>query len=151
VAGVSGLWAGGGALLLRQIDGRHAALSDVSVERVAAALHEQQAALVREATLLAQEPAVVDAARKADWATLARGAARLRALTLERVADLVVIQDAGGTSLLQVPAGPRVAVPAFATPAKVGVMLASLDAGAYLLAVAAIGGDPRRAPTMVSG
>jgi GAF domain-containing protein/CheY-like chemotaxis protein len=141
VAGVAGMWAGGGTLLLREIDARHTALIDVTAERVGSALHEQQAALVREATLLAQDPAVVDGASRGDWATLARGAARLRGLTLERVADLVVVQDAGGTPLLQVPAAPPVELPALAAPAKVRVTLASLDGRAYLLAVAAIGGE----------
>jgi GAF domain-containing protein len=139
---VAALWAGGGALLLRQIDGRHAALAEVSVERAAAELHEQQAALLREATLLAQERAVIDATSKGDWATLARGAGRLRALTLERVVDLVVVQDIGGAVLLQVPPGPSFALPALAAPTKVRVTLTTVDGRAYLLAVAAVGGEP---------
>ena len=129
-------------LLRREIDARHAALLDTAVERVAGALREQQAGLLREASLLAQDPAVVEGAQKGDWATLARGAARLRALTLERVADLVVIQDVGGTALLQVPPSPRVELPAFAAPAKARLTVTSLDGNAYLLAIAAIGGEP---------
>ena len=136
------MWAGGSILLLRQIDGRHAALSDVGVERVAGGLHEAQAVLVREATLLAQDPAVMDAAYKGDWATLARGAARLRSLTLDRVADLVVVQDVGGASLLQVPPGPRVQLPSVPAPMKVRITLATLEGHAYLLAAAAVGGAP---------
>jgi GAF domain-containing protein/ActR/RegA family two-component response regulator/anti-sigma regulatory factor (Ser/Thr protein kinase) len=139
---VAGVWAGGAALLLRQIDARHDALIDVIVERVASAVHEQQAALLREATLLAQDPAVVDGAHKGDWATLARGAARLRGLTLEHVADVVVVQDIGGTPLLQVPATPPLVLPAFGPPAKVKATFASLEGRTYLLAVAAIGGEP---------
>ena len=139
---MTGVWIGGGALLLREIAARHAARLDVTVERVAAALNEQQAALLREATLLAQDPAVVEGAHKGDWATLARGAARLRGLTLEQVVDVVVVQDIGGTPLMQVPATPPLELPAFAAPAKVRVTLASLDGQPYLLAVAAIGGEP---------
>ena len=128
-------------LLLRQIDARHDALIDVIVERVASAAHEQQSALLREATLLAQDPAVVEGARKGDWPTLARGAARLRALTLERVADVVVVQDIGGASLLQVPPTPPLALPAFGPPAKVRATFATVDRRTYLLAIAAIGGE----------
>ena len=139
---MAGLWAGGAALLLRQIDARHDAGIDVIVERVASAVHAQQAALLREATLLAQDPAVVEGAQKGDWATVARSAARVRGLTLEHIADLVVVQDVGGTSLLQVPPTPRVTLPAFGAPAKVRAMLVSLEGRTYLLAVAAIGGEP---------
>jgi GAF domain-containing protein/ActR/RegA family two-component response regulator len=139
---VAGVWTGGAALLLRQIDARHDALIDVIVERVASGVHEQQAALLREATLLAQDPAVVDGAHKGDWATLARGAARLRGLTLEHVADVVVVQDIGGTPLLQVPPTPPLSLPAFGPPAKVRATFATLEGRTYLLAVAAIGGEP---------
>ncbi len=142
MAGVAAIWGSGGALLLREIDARHAARVELAADRVAAALHEQQTALLREATLLANDPALVDGVRKADWATLARGTARLRGLTLDRVADLVVVQDAGGAPLLQVPAAPRLALPALAAPGKVRATLAWLEGRAYLLAVAAVGGEP---------
>ena len=149
VVGVAGLWVGGGVLLIRQIDRRHASLTDVSVERAAAPLHEQQAALLREASLLAQDPALVDGVQKADWATLARGAARLRALTLERIADVVVVTDAAGAPLLQIPATPRVDGRTLAAPAKARVGIASLEGSAYLLAVAAVGGDAARGVVVV--
>jgi GAF domain-containing protein/ActR/RegA family two-component response regulator len=139
---VAGIWTGGAVLLLRQIDARHDALIDVIVERVASAVHEQQTALLREATLLSQDPAVIEGTHKGDWATLVRGAARLRALTLERVADVVVVQDIGGAPLLQVPPTPPLSLPAFGPPAKVRATFASLGGRTYLLAVAAIGGEP---------
>lgn len=142
VVGVAAVWAGGGRLLLRQLDARHAAQLDVGVERVAGALRDAEAALLREATLLAQDPAVIEGAARGDWPTLARGASRLRALTLDRVADLVVVQDIGGASLLQVPPAPRVDLPALAAPAKARVTLTTLDGHAYLLAIAAIGAEP---------
>src|SRR5262249_37829822 len=97
--------------------------------------------LLREATLLAQDPAVVEGARKGDWPTLARGAARLRALTLERVADVVVVQDIGGASLLQVPPTPPLTLPAFGPPTKVRATFATLDRRPLLLPLAAIGGE----------
>ena len=68
VVGVAGLWAGGGVLLRREIDARHAALLDTAVERVAGALREQQTGLLRDASLLAQDPAVVEGAQKGDCA-----------------------------------------------------------------------------------
>ena len=139
---MAGIWTGGAVLLLRQIDARHDALVDVIVERVASAVHEQQTALLREATLLSQDPAVIEGTHKGDWATLVRGAARLRALTLERVADVVVVQDIGGAPLLQVPPTPPLSLPAFGPPAKVRATFASLSGRTYLLAVAAIGGEP---------
>ncbi|PYN19343.1 MAG: hypothetical protein DMD76_27050, partial [Candidatus Rokuibacteriota bacterium] len=139
---MAGLWTGGGALLLREVDARHAGVIDVNLERVVATVSEERRGLLREAMLLAQDPAVVEGARKGDWATLARGAARLRALTLERLADLVVVLDAGGVALLQVPATPRVELPAPALPGNAAVTLAVLGGRAYLLGVAAVGGEP---------
>ena len=118
---MAGLWTGGGALLLREVDARHAGVIDVNLERVVATVSEERRGLLREAMLLARDPAVVEGARKGDWATLARGAARLRALTLERLADLVVVLDAGGVALLQVPATPRVELPAPALPGNAAV------------------------------
>ena len=139
---MAGLWTGGGALLLREVDARHAGVIDVNLERVVATVSEERRGLLREAMLLARDPAVVEGARKGDWATLARGAARLRALTLERLADLVVVLDAGGVALLQVPATPRVELPAPALPGNAAVTLAVLGGRAYLLGVAAVGGEP---------
>ncbi|HEV8583491.1 MAG TPA: GAF domain-containing protein [Methylomirabilota bacterium] len=136
------MWIGGGVLLLREVDARGAAMADLAAERAGAAVAEERRALLREAALLAQEPAVVEGAARRDWATLARGAARLRSLTMEGHADLVVVLDAAGAPLLQVPASPRVELPALPPPARPTVSTVTLGGRAYLLGVAPIGGEP---------
>lgn len=68
---------------------------------VTAALDDLQ----REARLLARDPAVIQGVLKGDWGTLARGTSpRMLALTLEGVADLVLIVDERGAPLVRVPA-----------------------------------------------
>ncbi len=78
---------------------------------VATALDDLQ----REARLLARDPAVVQGVVKGDWGILARGASpRMLSLTLERVADLVLIVGEQGAPLVQVPAAqvpPAVGLP----------------------------------------
>ena len=59
----------------------------------------------REARLLARDPAIIQGVVKGDWGILARGASpRMLALTLERVADMILIVDDKGVPLVQVPA-----------------------------------------------
>ncbi|MBI3626074.1 MAG: GAF domain-containing protein [Candidatus Rokubacteria bacterium] len=88
---------------------------------VAAALEDLQ----REARLLARDPAIIQGVVRGDWGTLARGASpRMLSLTLERVADLVLIVDERGAPLVQVPAA---SVPAgtrlpIGSPAPVGTV-----------------------------
>ncbi|MBI4591374.1 MAG: GAF domain-containing protein [Candidatus Rokubacteria bacterium] len=61
--------------------------------------------LQREARLLAGDPAIVRGLLKSDWGTLARGASpRMLSLTLDRVADLVLIVDERGVPLVRIPA-----------------------------------------------
>ena len=65
---------------------------------------DAQAALRREAGLLARDAALVEGVAKRDWATLVRGVSpRLTDLTLEGIADLVVILDETGSVILQAP------------------------------------------------
>jgi anthranilate phosphoribosyltransferase len=81
--------------------------------------------LQREARLLARDPAIIHGVVKGDWGTLARGASpRMLSLTLERVADLVLIVDGRGAPLVQVPAA---SIPAgtrlpIGSPAPVGTV-----------------------------
>ena len=88
---------------------------------VATALEDLQ----REARLLARDPAIIHGVVKGDWGILARGASpRMLSLTLERVADLVLIVDGRGAPLVQVPAA---SVPAgtrlpIGSPAPVGTV-----------------------------
>ena len=108
---LSALGIGGAAVALRQLAFAREASAARAQDSLAAAISETQVALRREAGLLARDPALVDGVAKGDWATLARGVSpRLSSLTLERVADLVVVLDASGTALLQVPATPPIAV-----------------------------------------
>jgi GAF domain-containing protein/ActR/RegA family two-component response regulator len=109
---LSALGAGGVAVTLRQISLAREQVAADAQESAAALVADAQAALGREARLLAREPALVDGVAKGDWATLARGVSpRLAGITLERVADFVSVLDAAGAALLQVPALPPVSVP----------------------------------------
>ncbi len=88
---------------------------------VAATLEDLQ----REARLLARDPAIIQGVAKSDWGTLARGgSSRMLALTLERVADLILIVDERGAPLVQVPApsGPAGAGPPIGSPAPIGTV-----------------------------
>src|SRR5437899_10779625 len=82
-------------------------LADV-IAATRALLGETQQALLREARFLANDPAVIEGVVKGDWATLARGASpRILSVTSDRIGDLLVITDASGGPLVQVPALPR--------------------------------------------
>ncbi len=104
---ISTLGVGGVTLSLRHMALAREQAAVRAQESAAALVADTQAALRREARLLARDPALVDGVAKGDWATLARGVSpRLAAITLERVADLVSVLDAAGGALLQVPALP---------------------------------------------
>src|SRR3990167_2549946 len=115
---LSALGAGGVAVALRHLSlAREQAVR--AQESAAALVADTQAALHREARLLARDPALADGVAKGDWATLARGVSpRLAAITLERMADFVSVLDAAGSALLQVPALPPTAIP---DPAAISV------------------------------
>jgi GAF domain-containing protein/ActR/RegA family two-component response regulator/anti-sigma regulatory factor (Ser/Thr protein kinase) len=109
---LSSVGVGGGAAALRQLTIAREAAAARAQESLATLLADTQAALRREARLLARDPALVDGVAKGDWATVAHGVSpRLAGLTLERVADLVAVLDASGAPLLQVPASPPTAIP----------------------------------------
>ena len=142
VAGLAVLWAGGAALALRHVDKRQTRALDASVQRLAERFNDDDALLRREAALLAQDAAVIEAARTGDWPTLPQRSARLRALTMERLADVVIVLDARGALLVQVPASPRFLLPSLPSLPGPVVSLTRLDDRPFLLGVAAIGGDP---------
>src|SRR5260370_36739810 len=109
---LSALGVGGVALALRHISVAREQAAANAQESAAALVADTQAALLREARLLARDPALVDGVAKGDWAILARGVSpRLAAITLERVADFVSVLDAGAGALLQVPALPPTSLP----------------------------------------
>ena len=123
---LSSVGVGGGAAAMRQLTIAREASAARAQESLATLLADTQAALRREARLLARDPALVDGVAKGDWATVAHGVSpRLAGLTLERVADLVVVLDASGAPLLQVPASPPAAIP---DPAAISFSPAGLAA-----------------------
>jgi GAF domain-containing protein/CheY-like chemotaxis protein len=131
------LWFVAGIFLARALAARHdtAATATLASVRtiVAAALEEVR----REASLLARDPAVVEGATRSDWATLVRGAwPRILALTQERRADLLLIVDASGAPLVQVPAARHVVAAAVARPPEAVARLAVIDERPYVLGVA---------------
>jgi GAF domain-containing protein/ActR/RegA family two-component response regulator len=152
VAAIGGLWAIAGHLLFRQLAARQEARVSEALAQTAALVDDVQETLRREARILALDTAVIEGASRRDWATLARGASsRMRAVTLERVADLVVILDAAGVPLVQVPPLPRVTVPALPRPTEPMSRLGVLDGAAYLLGAAPIGGTGGLGGTVLLG
>jgi GAF domain-containing protein/ActR/RegA family two-component response regulator len=138
---LAGLWGLGAAALFRQLEERQATLVAQAVAAAREVVEEAQEALLREARILAQDAAVVEGAVKGEWAPLARGAsARMIALTVERLADLLLVLDARGGTLVQVPALPRASVPDLAPVAAPRVVFHVIDGRAYLLAAAPIRG-----------
>jgi GAF domain-containing protein/CheY-like chemotaxis protein len=131
------LWFVAGIFLARALAARHDTATTATLASVrtivAAALEEAR----REASLLAQDPAVVEGATRSDWATLVRGAwPRILALTQERRADLLLIVDASGAPLVQVPAARHVVAAAVARPPEAVARLAVIDERPYVLGVA---------------
>src|SRR5262245_63104239 len=105
------LWAVAGIV----VAGRVVAEYDTAVSASLASVRELVALALedvrREAWLLAHDPAVSDGMAQSDWATLVRGALpKILALQQEHIADLLLIVDAKGFPLLQMPpANPGVA------------------------------------------
>jgi GAF domain-containing protein/ActR/RegA family two-component response regulator len=138
---LAAVWIAGAALLLHETSSRHAAQLDVELQRFEAQVQSTEAVLRREAAMLAQEPAVIEGARLGDWATLARGAPRLRTLTTERVADLVMVLGPGAVVLAQVPPMPVVTLPLLPGVSAPTVRLAELEREPFVLGVAPVAGD----------
>ena len=91
-----GILAGAGVVVaLRQLaHGREVAVAR-TLDAATAMVVDSQETLRREAILLAQDPALVDAAVKGDWAILVRWASpRIRALTRGGGVDVLVVRDA---------------------------------------------------------
>src|SRR3989304_5715257 len=143
---LSALGAGGVTVALRQLSLAREQAAARAPESVAALVADTQAALHREARLLARDPALADGVAKGDWATLARGVSpRLAPITLERMADFVSVLDAAGSALLQVPALPPTAIP---DPAAISVSppgLTVLNGHPYVVAVVPAAGDAGQA------
>ena len=136
------VWVVGAWLLVHETSSRHAAQLDLGLQRFEAQVQSTEAALRREAALLAQDAAVVEGARLGDWATVARGAPRLRTLTTERIADLVMVVGPGAVVLAQVPATPAVTLPLLPGIAAPTVRQAQVEREPFVLGVAPIAGNP---------
>jgi GAF domain-containing protein/CheY-like chemotaxis protein len=138
---LAALWIAGAALLLHRASSRHAAFLDTELAQLHAEVQETEAILRREAALLAREPEVADGARMGDWATLTRGAPRLRMLALQRIADFVAVVGAGGSVISQVPETPPMTLPLLTGVSGPTVRLVAIDRESYLLGIAPIGSD----------
>ena len=124
-----------------------------SVRAVAALVASGLEDLRREARLLARDPTIVQGVVKSDWATLARAASpRMLSLTLDRVADLIVVVDERGAPLVRVPASadaPSLSLPAGSADAVAAVRVVS--GVPMLLAAAPVVNDGRALGTVVVG
>src|SRR6266536_2441883 len=148
VLALSAVGIGGAAIARRQLAISREAAAARTQEAVTALLSEAHAALRREGRLLARDPALVEGVARADWAVVARGVSpRLADLTLERVADLVILLDASGAALLQVPATPPalIANPAALSSSPAGLTV--LNGHPYVVAAVPVTshGEPSQA------
>jgi len=133
------LWGAGGLVLHRRLEARQAARTLDAVAVAQRVVDDIQQSLLREARLLAREPAVVAGAARGDWGLLARQASpRLISLNVEGIADLLMLLDTNGTTLVQVPPTPRVVASGLAPPTAPTARARVLGGQAYLLATAPI-------------
>jgi len=131
------VWGTGGLALSRRAAERYDAAVGDTLAALSALVNATQNELRREAGILAKDPAIVEGALKSDWATLARGASpRMLALTLERIADLLLVVDASGAPLVQVPPVPRVEGLGIPRPTEAVARVAVVNDRAYLLGLA---------------
>src|SRR5215475_14859986 len=141
------LWAVAGIV----VAGRVVAEYDTAVSASLASVREQVALALedvrREAWLLAHDPAVSDGMARSDWATLVRGALpKVLALQQDRTADLLLITDASGVPLMEMPSARPAVATALARPAGDATQLAVVGERPYVLGIA-----PTRAGTVVVG
>src|SRR5439155_268045 len=131
------VWGTGELALSRRAAERYDAAVGHTLAALSTLVNATQNELRREAGILAKDPAIVEGALKSDWATLARGASpRMLALTLERTADLLLVVDASGAPLVQVPPMPRVEGLGIPRPTEAVARVAVVNDRAYLLGLA---------------
>jgi GAF domain-containing protein/CheY-like chemotaxis protein len=137
LAGLTVAWVGAAALWKSHTAARDEAAVAGALASVRAVFDAAQDEVRREAALLARDPAVIAGALRRDWATLARGASlRMVTLTLERLVDLLVVLDAAGVPIVQVPATPRAALPVLPRPAEPVARLGLVGDSVYVLGLA---------------
>jgi hypothetical protein len=125
---VVALWFVAGILLAGHLAARHdtaVSVTFTSVGKVVAGVLDD----VRvDASLLAQDPVVVEGTMKSDQATLGQGVwPWIVTLTQDRFTDLLLITDGSGVPLIQVPTAPGVEAPAVARPDATVARLDVLD------------------------
>ena len=113
---------------------------DTAVTASLASVHDLVAVALddvrREAWLLAHDPAISEGLAHSDWATLVRGALpKVLALQQERLADLLLITDASGVPLMQMPPAGHTITPAVARPAEPTTRLAVVGERPYVLGI----------------
>jgi GAF domain-containing protein/CheY-like chemotaxis protein len=136
---LSGLGMGGVAVTLRHLSLDRQEAAARGQETAGLLIADALSALRREAGLLARDPALVDGVARGDWATLVRGVSpRLADLTLEGIADLVVILDGMGSPILQAPAQVQAALPNPTALASAPPSLTSVGDRPYLVASAPV-------------
>ncbi|HET9489372.1 MAG TPA: GAF domain-containing protein [Methylomirabilota bacterium] len=139
LAALAALWGAGGVILHRQLEARQATRTRDAVAVAQRVVEDVQQSLLREARLLAREPAVVAGAARGDWGMLAREASpRLISLSVEGIAELLMLIDGNGATLVQVPTAPRVVAAGLGAPTAPTVRARVLAGQAYLLATAPI-------------
>jgi GAF domain-containing protein/CheY-like chemotaxis protein len=131
------LWLVAGTLLAGHLAARHdtaASATFASVGKVVAGVLDE----VRfDASLLAQDPVVVEGTMKSDWASLGQGVwPWIVTLTQDRLADLLLIVDGSGAPLIQVPPAPGGEAPVVARPDATVARLDVIDEQPYLLGIA---------------
>ena len=136
---LSGLGMGGVAVTLRHLSFARQEAVARGQETAGLLIADAQAALRREAGLLARDAALVDGVAKGDWATLVRGVSpRLADLTLEGIADLVVILDDTGSPILQAPPQTQTALANPIALVKAPPSLISVGDRPYIIASAQV-------------
>jgi len=144
ILATAGVW-----VALRHLAEARAAATERTLTTITAVVADGLDGLRREAALLARDPSVVEGAARGDWAALARGGSpRILAVTREGLADLVVVRDARGAPLVQVPAVPPPPVPALALANEPLVAVRTLEGRPYLLAAVPVFSN---APAEVAG
>jgi GAF domain-containing protein/CheY-like chemotaxis protein len=138
LAGLAATWGVAGTMLARRLHDREETALAALAAAERARLTATESLVRREAVLLAQDTTLVEGIARRDGSTLARGAVRIHALTLDGIADLVVVADTDGTPLAQVPVTPRLPAADATVPARPSVAVRVLDGQAYVLALAPV-------------
>jgi GAF domain-containing protein len=136
VFGLLMLWAIGGVVVAERVVARYDTAVSTTLTSVRELVALAREDVRREAYLLAHDPAVSDGMAQSDWGTLVRGALpKILALQQERIADLLLILDANGVPLLQMPPARQSMAPAVTRPTEPATQLAVVGERPYVLGI----------------